>query len=305
MQTTKEGTVRANAQAYEAFCLVADEGSFTKAAERMGYSQSATSRMIAELEQECGMALFERSRSGVQITAAGTALLTAARGIVSAHHDFESRADELRGLASGIIRIGTFSSVATHWLPKIIVAFQADYPGIDYELFLGDYAEIEEALATGRVDCAFSRLPAHGPFDAEPLALDELVAVLPEGHPLANHTAIPIEELAREPFIRLARGNADEVAEVFTRLENPPVPHFTTWDDYAVMSMVESGLGVSILPRLIMKRAPYQVVERPLEPRAFRTIGFLTRKTVAPTLAVERFREYLDWREPTPQSLRR
>ena len=289
--------MKAAAQIYEAFCLVADEGSFTKAATYMGYSQSAISRMVADLEQECGVTLFERSRAGVQITAAGTALLPAARAIVSAHRDFASRADELRGLASGLIRIGTFSSVATHWLPKIIAAFQSDYPGIDYELFLGDYAEIEDALAAGRIDCAFSRLPVHGPFNAEPLAEDELLAILPEDHPLVRQTSVSVNQLACEPYIRLARDENDEAAEVFAGLVGPPVSHFTTWDDYAVMSMVESGLGVSILPSLIMKRTPYRVVERPLEPRAYRTIGFLTRKTAAPMLAVEKFREYLDYRD--------
>ncbi len=294
--------MKANLQNYEAFCLVANESSFTSAAASMGYSQSAVSRMVADLEQECGAALFERSRAGVQITAAGTALLPAARAVVAAHRDFASRADELRGLSSGLIRIGTFSSVATHWLPKIIAAFQADYPGIDYELLLGDYAEIEEALATGRVDCAFSRLPAHGPFNAEPLAEDELLAILPEGHPLARQASVSPEQLAHEPYIRLARGENDEAADVFAALPNPPAAHFTTWDDYAVMSMVESGLGVSILPSLIMRRAPYQVVERPLEPRAYRTIGFLTRKTATPTLAVERFREYLDRRDEQPSN---
>lgn len=289
--------MKAAAQIYEAFCLVADEGSFTKAATYMGYSQSAISRMVADLEQECGVTLFERSRAGVQITAAGTALLPAARAIVSAHRDFASRADELRGLASGLIRIGTFSSVATHWLPKIIAAFQSDYPGIDYELFLGGYAEIEDALAAGRIDCAFSRLPVHGPFNAEPLAEDELLAILPEDHPLVRQTSVSVNQLACEPYIRLARDENDEAAEVFAGLVGPPVSHFTTWDDYAVMSMVESGLGVSILPSLIMKRTPYRVVERPLEPHAYRTIGFLTRKTAAPMLAVEKFREYLDYRD--------
>ena len=182
-------------------------------------------------------------------------------------------------------------------LPKIIAAFQSDYPGIDYELFLGGYAEIEDALAAGRIDCAFSRLPVHGPFNAEPLAEDELLAILPEDHPLVRQTSVSVNQLACEPYIRLARDENDEAAEVFAGLVGPPVSHFTTWDDYAVMSMVESGLGVSILPSLIMKRTPYRVVERPLEPRAYRTIGFLTRKTAAPMLAVEKFREYLDYRD--------
>ena len=72
-----------------------------------------------------------------------------------------------------------------------------------------------------------------------------------------------------------------------------PNASFTTWDDYAVMSMVENGLAVSILPSLVLRRVPYRIATRPLAPRAFRTLGFLTRKTSSPSLAVERFREYL------------
>ena len=93
--------------------------------------------------------------------------------------------DELNGLASGLIRIGTFSSVMTHWLPKIIREFQKDYPNIEYELLLGDYTEIEEWIAEGRVDCGFLRLPAQREFETIFLEQDELVAILPEGHPLA------------------------------------------------------------------------------------------------------------------------
>ena len=85
--------------------------------------------------------------------------------------------DELNGLKSGIIRIGTFSSVATHWLPNIIKKFQEDYPNIDYELLLGDYKEIEEWILQGRVDCGFLRLPTSEKFDVIFLEQDKLVAV--------------------------------------------------------------------------------------------------------------------------------
>lgn len=157
-------------QHFEAFCLVADELSFTKAAARMGYSQSAVSKIIIDLEHECGATLFERSRSGVQITAEGQVLLPAAREVVAAQQSFETRVAEVHNLDSGLIRIGTISSIATHWLPKIIAAFQADYPGIRYELFLGDYEELEGALASGRIDCAFSRLPARYLLNETPLS---------------------------------------------------------------------------------------------------------------------------------------
>lgn len=283
-------------QHLEAFCLVADELSFTKAAARMGYSQSAVSKIIIDLERECGATLFERSRSGVQITAEGQVLLPAAREVVAAQQSFETRVAEVHNLDSGLIRIGTISSIATHWLPKIIAAFQADYPGIRYELFLGDYEELEDALASGRIDCAFSRLPARYPLHELPLEQDELRAVLPADHELAKLEEIPVEAFADEAFIQLKRDENDEVAEIFAGLEHMPNASFTTWDDYAVMSMVENGLAVSILPSLVLRRVPYRIATRPLAPRAFRTLGFLTRKTSSPSLAVERFREYLDRR---------
>ena len=284
-------------QHLEAFCLVADELSFTKAAARMGYSQSAVSKIIIDLERECGATLFERSRSGVQITAEGQVLLPAAHEVVAAQQSFETRVAEIHNLDSGLIRIGTISSIATHWLPKIIAAFQADYPGIRYELFLGDYEELEGALASGRIDCAFSRLPARYPLNETPLEQDELRAVLPADHELAKLEEIPVEAFADEAFIQLKRDENDEVAEIFAGLEHMPNASFTTWDDYAVMSMVENGLAVSILPGLVLRRVPYHIATRPLAPRAFRTLGFLTRKTSSPSLAVERFREYLDRRD--------
>lgn len=283
-------------QHLEAFCLVADELSFTKAAARMGYSQSAVSKIIIDLERECGATLFERSRSGVQITAEGQVLLPAAHEVVAAQQSFETRVAEIHNLDSGLIRIGTISSIATHWLPKIIAAFQADYPGIRYELFLGDYEELEGALASGRIDCAFSQLPARYPLNETPLEQDELRAVLPADHELAKLEEIPVEAFADEAFIQLKRDENDEVAEIFAGLEHMPNASFTTWDDYAVMSMVENGLAVSILPSLVLRRVPYRIATRPLAPRAFRTLGFLTRKTSSPSLAVERFREYLDCR---------
>lgn len=282
---------------YEAFVRVADDGSFTRAAAALRYSQPAVSRLVADLEREWGVQLLERSRAGVRLTAEGTRLLPAARALVGAQEEFRAQVDGLRNLDSGIIRIGTFSSVATHWLPRIVAAFQRDYPGIDYELFLGDYGEIEAALEAGRVDCGFLRLPTRPAFAVQPLAEDELLAVLPEGHPLAAQRSVAAEQLAAEPFILLEKDANKVVDSVFSGCAVQPRPRFTTWDDYAVMAMVEAGLGVSVLPALIMRRVPYRVVARPLAKPAFRTIGIATRKAAAQPLAVQRFMDYLPWRD--------
>ena len=282
---------------YRAFQEVARTKSFTEAAIALGYSQSAVSRLVSGLEREWGIQLFERSRAGVSLTNEGAQLLPSAQALCQAEAEFHAQVDGLHNLSSGLIRIGTISSTATHWLPRIIASFQSEYPGIRYELFLGDYAQLTKALGSGRIDCAFTRLPIEGPFDCLPLQQDELMAVLPEGHPLASEEAVDPEFLAAEPFIQLKHGSSDEVAEVLKACTNKPEPHFTTWDDYAVMSMVEAGLGVSVLPSLVLRRTPYRIAVRPLSPCFFRTLGFATRKTAATPLAVKKFMEHLDKRD--------
>lgn len=199
-------------------------------------------------------------------------------------------------MQSGLIRIGTFSSVATHWLPNIIKAFQKDYPDIDYELLLGDYTEIEEWIAEGRVDCGFLRLPANSDFDTIFLERDRLLAVISENHPLAGCERFPVKALCGEPFMLLEKGAKAEISEVFEKNGLTPNVKFTTWDDYAVMSMVESGLGISILPKLILKRIPYRIAAKELDVPAYRDIGLALKNRKTASLAVKRFIEYLEYR---------
>ena len=204
--------------------------------------------------------------------------------------------DELNGLQSGLIRIGTFSSVATHWLPKIIKRFQKDYPNIDYELLLGDYSEIERWISDGTVDFGFVRSPAKAGLETEFLAEDPLVAVLPENHPLAKEEKFPASAFKDEPFILLERGEDSDVADILEKQGIKADIRFTTWDDYAIMSMVENGLGISILPQLILRRAPYKIVTKPLDVPAYRKIGIALKDKKTASVAVKKFLEYLDYR---------
>ncbi len=144
------------------------------------------SKMIADLEGEWNIVLLERSRSGVQPTSDGLAMLPYARNLLNSYQKVQEQAASLSGITTGLIRIGTFSSVAAHWLPTIIQKFQKDYPGIRYEFLLGDYEEIEQWIFEGRVDCGFLRLPTKPEYETISLAVDEYVAVLPVGHPLTS-----------------------------------------------------------------------------------------------------------------------
>ncbi|WKY47828.1 LysR family transcriptional regulator [Eubacteriaceae bacterium ES3] len=282
---------------YLAFIKTVEFGSFTKAADHLNYSQSGISRMINDLEKEWRVTLLERSRAGVRLTSDGTKLLPYVKTVCDEYQNLQIQVDDLHGLQSGLIRIGTFSSVATHWLPNIIQHFQKEYPNIDYELLLGDYSEIEAWLLEGRVDCGFLRLPAHPDLETMFLDQDRLLAVLPEGHPLADYPKVPIAALCEYPFLLLEKGAKADVSEIFDRCGLAPKTHFTTWDDYAVMSMVESGLGISILPELILKRIPYKIVTKELEVPAYRNIGLALRSRKSASLAVSKFINYLSYRE--------
>ena len=285
-----------NIQKYLAFIRTVEYGSFTKAAEILNYSQSGISRMINDLEKEWNVSLLERNRTGVKLTSDGMKILPIAQSVCNEFNRLQEQVDEINGLGSGLIRIGTFSSVATHWLPKIIKEFQKDYPNIDYELLLGDYTEIEEWIKTGRVDLGFLRLPTTEEFETIFLEEDKLLVVLPENHPLAECDKFPVKALCDYPFMLLEKGAKAEISEIFERNNITPNVHFTTWDDYAVMSMVEGGLGIAILPQLILRRIPYKIVAKELDVPAYRKIGIALRDKNKASLAVKKFIEYLGYR---------
>lgn len=281
---------------YMAFVKTVEYGSFTKAGETLSYTQSGISRMIADLEKEWNVVLLERSSAGVRLTSDGAKLLPYAQNVCREYEKLKSQVDDLNGLASGLIRIGTFSSVATHWLPNIIREFRKDYPNIEYELLLGDYTEIEKWIAEGRVDCGFLRLPTRSEFETIFLEQDRLLAILPEDHPLAGCDKFPVTALCDDPFMLLEKGAKAEISEIFERSHLTPNVQFTTWDDYAIMSMVEGGLGISILPELILNRIPYHIVAKELDVPAYRNIALAMKDQKTASLAVKRFVKYLPCR---------
>ena len=285
-----------NISKYKAFVTAVKCGSFSEAAKVLNYSQSGISRMIADLEKECKVSLLERGKQGICLTSSGQELLPLAESLCREFDHLKMKVDDMNGVQSGTIRIGTFSSVATHWIPKMIQAFQKDYPNIEYEILLGDYTEIEDWIVSGRVDFGFLRLPTARTFETIELEKDRQMVVLPKNHPLANEKAFPVKALNDYPFILLEKGAKAEITDIFVRNGMQPKPRITTWDDYAVMSMVEKGLGIAILPELILQRLSYDVVIKPLDVPAFRIIGIAMKNRKTMSLAASRFLGYCDQR---------
>ena len=219
------------------------------------------------------MTLLERSKRGVCLTSAGEQVLPFLRKVLNDHAELEGQICRMNGIETGVVRIGTFASVAIHWLPNIFSALQQDYPGIGYEMLLGDYDEVESWIGEGRVDCGFLRLPTLPGFDTMLLKQDEYKVVLPVGHTLAVHESVPIEALNGLPFLLLEHGGKTEVSDLLERAHVQPDIRFTTWEDFAIMAMAERGLGVGILPDLILRRIPYRIEIHPLANPHYRPIG--------------------------------
>ena len=284
-------------QKYIAFVKTVEKGSFTRAARDLNYAQSSVSKMVADLEQEWGMTLLERSKSGVCLTSEGAQILPFLRKVLNDYQEMEGKIGQMNGLETGVVRIGTFSSVAINWLPNIFSELQKSYPGIEYEMLLGDYSEVENWIEEGRVDCGFLRLPTQPKFDTILLRQDEYKVVLPAGHALAQNETVAIEDLNGLPFLLLEHGGKTEVSDLLERYHVRPDIRFTTWEDFAIMAMVEKGMGVGILPDMILRRIPYNIEIRPLKEPYYRPIGIAMKSGRHVPPAVKKFMEYLPFRE--------
>ena len=258
---------------YEAFVQTVRLGSLTKAAQFLGSTQSRISHVLRDLEEEYGFALLERGRGGVQLTEAGKMILPHMEAVLQKEQELEQLLEDIRSANAGGVRLGAFTSVAVHWLPGMIRAFQQAHPKAELEMFNGDYHDIEQWLRSGEVDLAFVTLPAPEGVRTIPLVEDPLVAILPRGHRLAELERIPIGELNGEPFISLLQSSAHDFHRALDKAGVKPDVKFTTKDDYAILAMVEQGLGVSIVPELLLRGRRENLVVRPLEPQAARTIA--------------------------------
>ena len=185
----------------EAFLAAAELGSLTATAELLGYTQSGVTRMIGTLEEELGFPLFLRSKKGVQLTENGKLMLPLLREVVRAHHNAEQLSAEIGGVSKGSLTIGCYYSISALWMPEILTAFRARYPGVTVRMQEGGNLEMARWLNERSVDCCFGAQMHGDKYDWLPVFRDELVAWLPRGHELAEADAFPLMRLQDEPFI--------------------------------------------------------------------------------------------------------
>lgn len=262
---------------------IMETGNFTKAAEKLGYTQSAISQMVHSLEEELSTTLILRSRKGVTLTPDGEQFLPYIKKIYNSHRELIEKHKEMQGLQSGLIRIGTFSSVSSNWLPGLMKDFKEQYPSVTFELLQGEYTSIAQWIKEGSVDFGFVNPEAVSNLTIIPLQQDEMLAVMPMDHPLAVREKVELAELAREPYILLDEGELSSPLEFFKRSNLQPNIQYRVYDDYTIMAMIEQGMGIAILPKLVLGRFQYNIVAKEISPPIVRTISLAYKnKNVLP-----------------------
>ncbi|NGQ94387.1 LysR family transcriptional regulator [Brevibacillus sp. SYP-B805] len=272
----------------EVFVAVVEAGSFTKAGEKLNLSQSGVSHAIAGLEAELGISLLTRSRSGVSLTEAGEAVLVHAREVLNRLEQIRQSAAAAAGLQIGTLRVGSFPSVSAKLLPGLLRLFRDRYPGIELTLFEGSYPEIRAWIQAGAVDAAFFPYPEEG-LEIVPLLEDELVVVVPDGHPCSSRSELTVGEIAAEPFIMPKAGCEVLVEAAFVNHGYAPNTRFEVADTATILAMVREGLGITVVPRLTLPDSVPGLHVCPLAPRTCRQIGLAVRSLQSPSPAAAAF----------------
>ncbi len=288
---------------YEAFVLAAETGSFKSTAEQLGYTQAGISYMMNSLEAEMGTALFTRDHSGVRLTEDGRNLLPWIQDVCASERALQTRLGEVRRVESGTVRVAAFASIAIRWLPGIVDEFTKKHPNVQLEFACYEnQGLLEEGVLHGDFDCGFVVMPAKENFFTIPLVQDPIYVALAPHHPLAQKDFFPSEALAKEPYIKIRNPGYTEFDAVFDRHGVTANTRFVMDNDFAVMGMVNKGLGFSLFPKLLLRKAPFELARLELEIPTHRELGIVMRSWDRASMAAKAFVEIArvwiaDWEE--------
>ena len=276
----------------EALLMAVDLGSFTKAAEVLGYTQSGLTHMMNSLEKEVGFTLLERGRSGVRLTEEGERIAPAVREFLQANARLDSVIEQVASSRTEIIRVSAYASIAMHWLPGIIQRFREECPDVDVDIRMADHVDVPyELLAQGKMDAILVSPQDVGQYEWGHLADDPMFAVLPRDFDTQGMTAFPLAAFEARDFIMPSQGFDKDIMRIFNRIGVKPHILPTWVDDPTVISMVSHGLGVSMMTELTVRGRTDGVKLLPVEPASSRELGLAVRSLDA---ASDGLRHFID-----------
>ncbi|WP_225048042.1 LysR family transcriptional regulator [Lacticaseibacillus kribbianus] len=264
---------------YEVFRAVVEQGTFIQAANKLNVTPSAVSHSVSQLEAALGFPLFIRNRTGVELTPDGAQILPTVQSILNLEDQLTQIADNINGLNTGRVRLGAFSSVSTNWLAPIILDFKRRYPDVDVSVMQGSFNDIVAQVRTGAIDIGFSLLPADSTLVVTPLIKDPIYCLTPTTFTPANGHDMTGADMDGHTFI-LQRGDYDrDTKAALDRYHVDTNSLNYSIDDQSILSMVESGLGWGILPRLALTKLTGSVNVYPLAEPFARTLCLVMNPT--------------------------
>ena len=261
----------------EILMTAADLGSFTKASEVVGYTQSGLTHMMDALEKEIGFPLLKRSHSGIQLSPQGMQLMPAIREFLQANANLENQIQAIAAQRTEVIRVAAYASIAMHWMPEILYRFRRMCPEVNVDLRMVDHAlEPYELLENGETDVILASRHQYAFCEWTPLYQDRMYAILPREYPLRGHKTFPLAELKDQEFL-MPYGRFD--IDVNAALEPSGVrlnASMCRVDDETVIRMVGRGLGVTMMTELMIRGRTDDVLCVPVSPAAGRELGMGT-----------------------------
>jgi DNA-binding transcriptional LysR family regulator len=233
--------------------------------------------------------LLERSRGGVTLTPIGERLLPHAHEILQRIESIYQEAAHARGIMNGKLRIATFPSVSARLLPDILRRLNTLHPLVEVVLFDGSDEESVEWIEQGVVDVGF--ITFAGAMETVPLMRDEMLAILPADHPHNPHEPITPAQLAQSPFILSQAGCAYLIGKIYDEARESFQTRFHVSDVFTIMAMVAEGLGVTIVPEMILPDRTDGMKILHLSPRSYRQLSLGVRSLAQATPATRAFIE--------------
>lgn len=291
----------------EILMTAADMGSFSKASEIVGYTQSGLTHMMDALEREVGFPLLQRNHNGVQLTQQGAQLMPAIREFLQANANLENQIRAIAEEKCEVIRIAAYASIAMHWMPEILYRFRRKCPEVNVDLRMVDHAlEPFELLENGQTDVIFASRQNYSCCDWVPLYNERMYAILPKDYPLKNRSEFPREEFSNQEFL-MPYGRFD--IDVKAALEPAGVKlnaKISRVDDETVIRMVSRGLGVSMMTELMIRGRTDDVLCVPVAPPAIRELGMGTHVRRKESDSIKKLKEcVLDYLQKDAASMQR
>ena len=237
----------------EALAAAVELGSFTRAAEQLGYTQSGLTHMMNSLEREIGFSVLARDRRGVRLTPAGQRIMPIVQQCLAANRALEREIAMVSARQEETIRVASYASIAMHWLPELIEQFRRQHSGVSVDVQMGSVEEVYRWVREGKVDMAFASRQESSTLDWTPLKPDPLLVILPRDFDTGGGGSLDVRRLEGQEFLMPSLGFHLDIMRVLERCGVTPVIRDTQVSDTVIISMVEHGLGVSILSRLVLK----------------------------------------------------